>query len=333
MTENIIIIAEAGVNHNGKLEIAKELIDVAAAAGADYVKFQTFKAENLLTEYAQKAPYQKALTQGDESQFEMIKKLELSKALHMSLRQYCIEKGIRFMSSPFDIESLALLMELDVDFIKIPSGEIVNYPLLREIGRTGKPVVLSTGMSNIEDVESAVRVLREYGATEITLLQCNTEYPTPYEDVNLKAMDTLKDTFQMPVGYSDHSLGIEVPIAAAARGAVIIEKHFTVDKTLAGPDHQASLEPDELYHMVKAIRNIELCIGTGEKVPSASEVKNVSAARKSIVASRKIKSGEIFSEENLTVKRPGTGVSPMRWRDVVGCSAKKDFEKDEMIEI
>lgn len=330
---NIIIIAEAGVNHNGSIDRAKKLIDAAAEAGADYVKFQTFKAENLLTKYAQKAPYQKELTNQDENQYEMIKKLELSKQLHLELVRYCNEKDIKFMSSPFDVESLNMLIELDVNFIKVPSGEIVNYPLLRAIGKTQKKVVLSTGMATIGEVDAALEVLRTFGSKKIILLQCNTEYPTPYEDVNLNAMDSLKGAFHLQVGYSDHSLGIEVPIAAAAKGACIIEKHFTIDKELPGPDHKASLNPKELKEMVQAIRHIERALGSGVKAPSSSEKGNMNAARKSIVAACSIKAGEYFSEENLAVKRPGTGISPMRWTEVVGHVASRDFSKDEMIEI
>ncbi len=328
-----LIIAEAGVNHNGELDKAKKLIDVAANARVDYVKFQTFKAENLLTSYAEKAPYQKELTESKESQFDMIKKLELSKELHVELIEYCDKKNIKFLSSPFDIESLHLLIELGIDVVKVPSGEIVNYPLLREIGKSKLPVIMSTGMSTLSDIEAGIKVLNAFGTEELTLLHCNTEYPTPYEDINLSAMDTIRDAFKLRVGYSDHSLGIETPIAAVARGACVIEKHFTLDKDLPGPDHKASLEPDELKSMVNAIRNIEVAIGNGIKSPSKSESKNLNAARKSIVANSSIAAGEMFTEENLAVKRPGTGISPMRWSEIVGRVSKKTFYKDEMIEI
>ncbi|WP_430883968.1 N-acetylneuraminate synthase [Fusibacter sp. JL216-2] len=328
-----MIIAEAGVNHNGDIDLAKALIDIAADAGVDYVKFQTFKAESLLTSYAQKAPYQLGESGDDESQFDMLKRLELSADLHRVLIEYCNKKGVKFMSSPFDIQSLQLLVDLDVDFIKIPSGEIVNYPLLREIGLTKKPVVMSTGMSTLEDVELAIEVLRKHGTRELTVLHCNTEYPTPYKDVNLKAMNTINEVFGVPVGYSDHTLGIEVSVAAVARGASVIEKHFTIDKSLPGPDHKASLDPDELRALVSAIRNIEQSIGDGIKKPSLSETKNMIAARKSIVAKCNIMQGDVFSEENLTVKRPGSGLSPMMWNDVIGKVAKENINKDEMIKL
>lgn len=328
-----MIIAEAGVNHNGDLDMAKALIDAAADAGADYVKFQTFKAENLLTSYAQKAPYQKELTESDESQFDMIKKLELSVELHKVLKEYCEMKSIKFMSSPFDIQSLELLIDLNVDFIKIPSGEIVNYPLLRAIGKSNKPVIMSTGMANLSDIESAITVLREFGTTELTILHCNTEYPTPFSDVNLNAMDAIGAAFKLPVGYSDHTIGIEVPIAAVAKGAIVIEKHFTIDKSLPGPDHKASLDPVELKQMVNAIRNIELCLGHGIKSPSSSESKNMTAARKSIVAKCEIRPGEQFTEDNLAVKRPGNGISPMQWNHIIGKESARSYQKDEMIEI
>ena len=328
-----MIIAEAGVNHNGSMEFAKRLIDAASEADVDYVKFQTFKAENLLTEYAEKAPYQREATGAEESQFEMIKKLELSKEMHTALKAYCEKKNVKFVSSPFDVKSLDLLVELGVDFIKVPSGEIINFPFLKAIGKTALPVILSTGMSTLADVEAAMHVLIENGTRDLTLLHCNTEYPTPYDDVNLKAMDTLRESFKVPVGYSDHSLGIEVPIAAVARGAVVIEKHFTLDKTLPGPDHRASLDPSELKAMVQAIRNVESCLGDGIKKPSKSEKRNMRIARKSIVAKCDIELGEVFSDQNLSVKRPGTGISPMQWEQVVGKKAAKAFKKDELIEL
>ena len=329
---SIYIIAEAGVNHNGSPETARRLADAAKAAGADCVKFQTFRAEKLVSRSAQKAEYQKSAT-GGGSQEEMLKKLELSYSDFTALKEYCDRIGICFLSTPFDAESIDFLNTLDMPFWKIPSGEITNYPYLRQIAQTGKPVMMSTGMSSLDEIRAAVRVLRENGTTDLQLLHCNTEYPTPFEDVNLKAMQTLRDTFGVETGYSDHTRGIEVPIAAAALGAAVIEKHFTLDRNMEGPDHRASLEPEELAAMVRSIRNIEKAIGTGEKIPSASEKKNIPVARKSITAKRKIQAGEILTEENLTAKRPGTGISPMRWTEVVGMRAIRDFEEDEQIEI
>ncbi len=329
----IFIIAEAGVNHNGSMETAKKLVDAAAEAGADAVKFQTFKAEKLVCRNAKKAEYQMETTNKAESQFEMLKKLELTADMHKELISYCKEKGILFLSTPFDIDSLKFLVQCGVELIKIPSGEITNYPYLREAGRTGKKVILSSGMSTLDEVREAVKVLREYGSSEVTVLHCNTEYPTPYADVNLKAMLTLQDELKIKAGYSDHTKGIEVPIAAAALGASIIEKHFTLDHNMEGPDHKASLEPDELKAMVRAVRNIEEALGDGEKKPSGSEEKNISVARKSIVAQIDILEGEVFTEENLTAKRPGTGISPMRWNGIIGQKAKRNFSADELIEI
>lgn len=329
----IFIIAEAGVNHNGSIEIAKKLVDAAAEAGADAVKFQTFKAEKLVCKNAQKAKYQMETTDKAESQFDMLKKLELTDDMHKQLISYCNQKGIMFLSTPFDIESLEFLVQCGVDIIKIPSGEITNYPYLRAVGRTGKKVIISSGMSTLDEVRDAVKVLKDNGSKEITVLHCNTEYPTPYADVNLKAMLTLRDELKIDAGYSDHTKGIEIPIAAAALGATVIEKHFTLDKEMEGPDHKASLEPNELKEMVKAIRNIEIALGNGKKSPSESEKKNISIARKSIVAKRAILEGEIFSEDNLTAKRPGTGISPMRWNDIIGQKAKRNFDADELIEI
>jgi len=329
----IFIIAEAGVNHNGSMETAKKLVDAAAEAGADAVKFQTFKAEKLVCRNAKKAEYQMETTNKAESQFEMLKKLELTADMHKELISYCKEKGILFLSTPFDIDSLKFLVQCGVELIKIPSGEITNYPYLREAGRTGKKVILSSGMSTLDEVREAVKVLREYGSSEVTVLHCNTEYPTPYADVNLKAMLTLQDQLKIKAGYSDHTKGIEVPIAAAALGASVIEKHFTLDHNMEGPDHKASLEPDELKAMVRAVRNIEEALGNGEKKPSESEEKNISVARKSIVAQIDILEGEVFTEENLTAKRPGTGISPMRWNGIIGQKAKRNFSADELIEI
>ena len=325
------IIAEAGPNHNGDFETALRLVDAAKRAGVDCVKFQTFVSEELISKRAEKAEYQKKTTGADESQYEMLKKLELSFDQFRELKKYCEETGIMFLSTPFDIPSVHFLQELDIAFWKIPSGEITNYPYLVEIAKTHKDVVMSTGMSEMEEIAAAIKVLRENGAGRISLLHCNTEYPTPFEDVNLRAMDTLRDAFGVPVGYSDHSLGISVPIAAAARGAQIIEKHFTLDKNMVGPDHKASLEPQELCDMVSAIRNIEKALGSAEKKPSASEKKNMAVARKSIVARTAIRAGEILTEQKLAVKRPGSGISPMRWNEIVGTIARKDYIEDELI--
>jgi len=329
----IFIIAEAGVNHNGSMETAKKLVDAAAEAGADAVKFQTFKAEKLVCRNAKKAEYQMETTNKAESQFEMLKKLELTADMHKELISYCKEKGILFLSTPFDIDSLKFLVQCGVELIKIPSGEITNYPYLREAGRTGKKVILSSGMSTLDEVREAVKVLREYGSSEVTVLHCNTEYPTPYADVNLKAMLTLQDQLKIKAGYSDHTKGIEVPIAAAALGASVIEKHFTLDHNMEGPDHKASLEPDELKAMVRAVRNIEEALGNGEKKPSESEEKNIPIVRKSIVAACPIRRGEQFTEQNITIKRPGNGINPMRWNEILGMAAVRDFKEDELIEV
>lgn len=330
---HVFIIAEAGVNHNGDLDTAKKLIDAAAEAGADAVKFQTFIPENTVSRYADKAEYQKDVTDKTESQLEMLKKLMLRKEYHLILRDYAKEKGIQFISTPFDIESIEFLEKLDLPFYKIPSGEITNLPYLEKIGKTGKPVILSTGMSTIKEIELAVGILEKNGCPKISLLHCNTQYPTPYEDVNLRVMKTLRDSLQLEVGYSDHTLGIEVPIAAVAMGAFIIEKHFTLDRNMDGPDHKASLEPEELKCMVTAIRNIEKALGDSHKQVTNSESSNRSLVRKSIVAKKKIKKGEVFTEENLTVKRPGTGISPMRWHEVLGMIADRDYVVDELIKI
>lgn len=329
----VFVVAEAGVNHNGNIEIARKLVDVAVMAGADAVKFQTFKAENLVCRNAHKADYQMKTTNQKESQFDMLKKLELTPEMHEQLINYCRQKGIMFLSTPFDIDSLYYLMELGIDIIKLPSGEITNYPLLREVGKTGKRVILSTGMSTLAEIKETIKVLRDNGNKEITVLHCNTEYPTPYRDVNLLAMMTLKHELGVSVGYSDHTQGIEVPIAATALGAEIIEKHFTLDKSMEGPDHKASLEPNELQAMVSAIRNIELALGSSKKEPSESEKKNIEIARKSIVAKCKIKAGEMFTENNLATKRPGNGISPMKWTEILGQEAIRDFEEDDLIEL
>ena len=327
------IIAEAGCNHNGSLEMAFELIDVAIAAGADAVKFQTFKADKIIAVHAPKADYQQKTTGSDESQLEMVKKLELDETAHISLHQYCQQKGIMFLSTPFDLESVDLLNRLGLEIFKIPSGEITNLPYLRKLGALKKQLILSTGMADLGEIEDALDVLTETGTPlkNITVLHCNTEYPTPVEDVNLRAMLTIGHAFDVAVGYSDHTPGIEVAVAAVALGAAVLEKHFTLDKNLPGPDHKASLEPDELKAMVQAIRNIEKALGDGIKCPSPSEVKNKPIARKSLVASQPIKTGELFSADNITTKRPGTGISPMRWDDVMGQVAKKDYEKDDLI--
>lgn len=331
--KKVFIIAEAGVNHNGSIETAKKLVDVAAQAGADAVKFQTFKADNLVSKNAQKAEYQKDTTDAKESQYEMIKRLELDETMHKELIAYCREKGIMFLSTPFDHESIKLLDSLGLEIFKIPSGEITNLPYLREIGKLNKKVILSTGMADIGEIEDALEILTAAGTKRenITVLHANTMYPTPMEDVNLKAMQAIACTFDINVGYSDHTLGIEVPIAAAAMGAKVIEKHFTLDKNMEGPDHKASLEPDELKAMVKAVRNIELALGNGIKKPTPSEKPNMEVARKSIVAKKPIKKGEIFSEENIAAKRPGSGISPMRWDEIVGTAAQKDYKTDELI--
>ena len=329
----IFIIAEAGVNHNGDIQTAKELIDVAAAAEADAVKFQTFKADTLVCRQAPKAAYQMETTSAEESQFDMLKKLELTPDMHRELIDYCHEKNIMFLSTPFDLDSLHYLVDCGLAVIKIPSGEITNYPLIREAGRSGKRIILSSGMSTIDEVREAVAVLKENGSTDITVLHCNTEYPTPFSDVNLRAMQTIKEETGVSVGYSDHTPGIEAAVAAAALGATVIEKHFTLDRNMKGPDHKASLEPNELTEMVRAVRHIEQALGDGEKKPSASDKKNIAVARKSLVAKCLIKGGEMFTEENLTAKRPGTGLSPMLWNQVIGQRAKRDFAADEMIEL
>ena len=330
---HIIIIAEAGVNHNGSIPMAKEMIDVAADAGADLVKFQTFTAEKLVIKTAKKADYQKNSSDQTESQFQMIKKLELSRNDHEILLEHCNKNNIQFLSTPFDLQSIDLLDEINIPFFKIPSGEITNLPYLRHIGGIGKPVVISTGMATISEVKNAMSILLDAGIkqNDITVLHCNSEYPSPMKDVNLKAMQTLENELGVKVGYSDHTLGIEVSVAAVAMGAKVIEKHFTLDRNLYGPDHGASLEPSELKEMISAIRNIESALGDGVKKPSQSEIKNLLIARKSIVSKRPIKKGELFSEENLTVKRPGNGISPMKWDEILGSVSIRDYLKDELI--
>ncbi|SFV59562.1 N-acetylneuraminate synthase [hydrothermal vent metagenome] len=331
---SVFIIAEAGVNHNGSIELAKKLIDVASEAGADAVKFQTFKAKHLVSKNALKAEYQKEnMNSADDSQFNMLKKLELDTDTHKELIAYCKDKDIIFLSTPFDQDSIVLLDNLGLEIFKIPSGEITNLPYLRHIGSLNKKVILSTGMADIGEIEDALDILIEAGTPKenITVLHANTQYPTPMEDVNLNAMVTIGNTFDVAFGYSDHTLGIEVDIAAVALGASCIEKHFTLDKTMEGPDHKASLEPDELKAMVKAIRNIEVALGSKIKKPSKSEQPNMEVVRKSIVAAKSIKKGEKFSKDNLTIKRPGNGISPMRWDEIVGAVAQKDYEVDELI--
>lgn len=331
-----IIIAEAGVNHNGSIELAKLLIDEAVESGVDYIKFQTFKSENLVTRTAKQADYQKKnIGDSDNSQYNMLKELELSEEQHFELIEYCNKKGIKFFSTAFDMDSIDFLTSLNLGLWKIPSGELTNYPYVKKIASFGEPVILSTGMSSTEEISDTVNLLVSCGLPKekITILHCNTEYPTPMCDVNLLAMNSIKKRFQTEIGYSDHTVGIEVPIAAVALGAKVIEKHFTLDRNLPGPDHKASLEPSELKAMVSAIRNIEQALGSEEKKVSSSEMKNKAVARKSIVAAKAIKAGEMFSEENLTVKRPGIGISPLKWESVIGQVAIRDFEQDELIEL
>tara|TARA_Y200000002_G_scaffold382927_1_gene402098 strand:+ start:6389 stop:7390 length:1002 start_codon:yes stop_codon:yes gene_type:complete len=333
MKKKVFIIAEAGVNHNGSINIAKKLIDAASDSGANAVKFQTFKTELNISKNAPKANYQKATTDCDESQYEMIKRLELDEYAHKELFSYCNEKNIIFLSTPFDHYSIDLLNDMGLKILKIPSGEITNLPYLRHIGMLNKKIILSTGMSGISEIEDALNVLTDAGTKKnnITILHANTEYPSPMQDINLRAMVTIGNTFDVPYGYSDHTLGIEVNIAAVAMGASCIEKHFTLDKTMKGPDHKASVEPYELKAMVKAIRNIEVALGSDIKKPSKSEMANIQIVRKSIVASKKISKGDKFSEKNLAIKRPGNGISPMRWDEIVGTNATKSYNKDELI--
>ena len=335
MSAQTLIIAEAGVNHNGDIELAKKLIDVAVNAGADFVKFQTFNADRLATHAAKKADYQAQTTDRNETQHEMLRRLELTPAMHHELIAYCKMRKMGFFSTGFDIESVDFLASLGQNLFKIPSGEITNLPYLRHIGRLGKPIILSTGMSNMPEIESAIKALEQAGTlrSKITVLHCTTEYPTPMCDVNLRAMQSIQIELGVAVGYSDHTLGIEVAVAAVAMGATVIEKHFTLDRTLPGPDHKASLEPEELKTMVSSIRNIELALGVGVKQLAPSEAKNILVARKSIVASKDIQIGERFSAENLTVKRPGTGISPMRWDEVIGLTANRNYASDELIQI
>jgi len=327
-----LIIAEAGVNHNGDINLAKRMIDAAAEAGVDYVKFQTFKAENLVQRNAKKASYQIDNTDSAGSQFSMLKKLEISNETHNMLIEYCKLKNVKFLSTAFDFESIDFLKD-KIDFYKIPSGEITNLPYLEKVAKLGLSIVMSTGMANMQEVKDAFNVLIKNGVqkNEITILHCNTEYPTPMEDVNLKAMLSIEKELGVEIGYSDHTLGIEIPIAAVALGAKIIEKHFTLDRKMEGPDHKASLEPNELKAMVTGIRNIELALGDGIKKASKSEKKNILIARKSIVSISSIKIGDVFTEENISVKRPGNGISAMKWYDVLGTKADKNYKEDELI--
>lgn len=313
-------------------DTCEAMVEKAKQAGADYVKFQTFVPEKLVSRFAQKAEYQKETTGAAESQLQMLQKLALTQEDFIELQAYCKTVGIGFLSTPFDLDSIAFLEKLDMDFWKLPSGEITNLPYLEAIGRTGRDIVMSTGMCNMQEIQDAISILEKSGAGKIIVLHCNTEYPTPYTDVNLLAMQQMRQTLQKPVGYSDHTIGIEVPIAAVALGATVIEKHFTLDKQMEGPDHRASLEPQELAQMVAAIRNIEQSLGNGKKKRTASEEKNCAVVRKSIVAKQVIKQGELFTEENLTVKRPGTGINPMRWHEIIGKIADRQYDVDECIE-
>ena len=333
--KRILVIAEAGVNHNGSLETAKRLVEVAANAGADFVKFQTFNADDIVTKTADKAEYQKIATGNDVSQYEMLKSLELTSDMHEQLLEHCDNFSIGFLSTGFDQSSVAYLVSLGQQLVKVPSGEITNLPYLKFVGSLGLPVILSTGMSSLEEVGDALSVLKDSGTNNdrVTVLHCTSEYPAPFENVNLNAMQTISKEFGVSVGYSDHTTGIEISIAAAALGATVIEKHFTLDRTLPGPDHKASLEPDELVALVKSIRNIEIALGDGLKTPFNGENKNRLIARKSIVARREIDSGDLFTEDNLTTKRPGTGISPMMWHEILGKTATRDYLPDEIIEL
>lgn len=330
---SVLIIAEAGVNHNGNLDLALKMVDEAKRAGADIVKFQTAIPEKVISKYADKAEYQKKTTGNEESQLEMCKRIHLKLSDYDIIKKYCEEVGIEFLSTPFDLESIDYLEKLGLRLWKIPSGEITNLPYLIKIAKTGKPVIMSTGMAELNEVEEAVNVLKENGAGEITLLHCTTEYPAPFESVNLRAMNTLREKFGTEVGYSDHTVGFEAAVAAAVLGASVIEKHFTLNHNMEGPDHKASLEPEEFEVMVNNIRLIEKALGDGVKQPAEAEKKNIAIARKSIVAAKDIKKGEVFTEDNITVKRPGSGISPMKWFEVLGTEAVRDFGEDELIEL
>ena len=333
--KNTIIIAEAGVNHNGDMSIAKKLIEVAADCGADYVKFQTFKADELVSRNAKKADYQIKYTSKSETHYQMIKRLELTKKMHETLINHCEKSDIKFMSSPFGVSSVKLLNKFQIDTYKIPSGEITNFPMLKFVGGLEKNIILSTGMASLNEIKDAVDVLYGQGLKKerLIILHCNTEYPTPYIDVNLKAMKTIQNKFGTSVGYSDHTEGIEVSVAAVAIGAEVIEKHFTLDKKLPGPDHNASLEPVDLKKLIVSIRNIDIAMGDGIKIPSKSEMKNISIARKSLVASKTIKKGEEFNEKNIIPKRPGVGISPMMWESLIGQKSPQRFDVDDLIEL
>ena len=328
--EGVFVIAEAGVNHNGSLENAKKLVLAAKESGADAVKFQTFKTENLVTADAEKAKYQKETTD-DGSQFEMLKKLELSYDEFIEVKEFCDEQDIKFISTAFDLDSVEFLHGLEMDLWKIPSGEITNYPYLEKIAKYNQPMILSTGMASFEEIKEAKDLIRKYNDNELVILHCTTAYPTELKDVNLKVMEEIKKEFNVSVGYSDHTIGIDVPIASTAIGATVIEKHFTLDKEMEGPDHRASLDPKELKAMVTSIRNVQISLGDGIKVMSEVELQNKKVARKSLVAKTEIKKGDIFTEDNLTIKRPGTGISPMKWPEVLGTKANKDYKKDELI--
>lgn len=333
MIKKTTIIAEAGVNHNGDIELAKKLVEAAANAGADYVKFQTFKADKLVSKTAKKADYQKNNTKNSDSQYDMLKKLELTVEDHNTIIEHCAVNHIKFLSTAFDLDSIDYLSD-KIDCYKIPSGEITNLPYLEKVAALKLPTIMSTGMASLEEIKNSIEILTRNGLiiSNITILHCNTEYPTPMPDVNLSAMKTIQDECNVKVGYSDHTLGIEIPIAAVAMGATVIEKHFTLDKDMEGPDHKASLSPPELAAMVKSIRNIEQALGNGVKIPSESEQKNIAVARKSIVAARPILKGTEFTKENLTIKRPGTGISPMKWYQVLGQIADRNYEPDDLIE-
>lgn len=331
--EKVLIIAEAGVNHNGNLETALKMVDVAKNFGADIIKFQTGVLDLVVSKYAPKAEYQKRETGADESQKEMGKSITLPLEAFEVIRNHCNEVGIEFLSTPFDVVSIDYLHGLGIRLWKVPSGEITNLPYLEKIAATGMDVILSTGMSTMEEIEAALNLLRDKGAGKITLLHCTTEYPAPLNDVNLKAMLTLKEKFGVEVGYSDHTKGIEVSLAAVAMGASVIEKHFTLDRNMEGPDHKASLEPDEFAQLVRSVRNVECALGNGIKEPKESEIPNKIVARKSLIAKTDIKKGDIFSTDNLTTKRPGNGISPMRWYEIIGKSAKRDYEEDELIDM
>ncbi|UOB21233.1 N-acetylneuraminate synthase [Macrococcus armenti] len=330
---SVYIIAEAGVNHNGEMELAKKLIEEAAKSGADAVKFQSFIADKLVTKSAERAKYQDRNTKNNDSQYDMLKKLELDYSKHKELQEFANSFGIDFLSSAFDLDSIDLLEELNMPIYKIPSGEINNVPYLEKIAQTGKPIILSTGMCKLADIEFAIELINENNNSNITILHCSTEYPTPMVEVNLKAMNTIESAFNYPIGYSDHTKGITIPIAAVARGAKVIEKHFTLDKNMEGPDHKASLEPRELTEMVNQIRAVEIALGDGIKRPSNTEIENMKVVRKSIVASKEIKKGEIFTSENLTLKRPGTGISPKQWYDIIGKESKENYQKDDLIRL